>query len=425
MTNQAPPHERPGVTAPPAQPGTLPAPGHDQKTGKGGWIFLAVAVVLVVVIGGLVYWRQHSAASAKPAGGRGARGGGGPVPVVTGLVMQTNLPVYLDGLGTVQAFNTVTVHVRVDGQLEKVNFTEGQAVHAGEVLAEIDAAPYKAALAQATAKKGQDQALLNLQRIELKRESDLLAAKIDSQDNYDQVAAQVKTLEATVTADQAAIDAAQVQVNYARVTSPLDGLTGVRLVDQGNIVHASDSGGLVVITQIRPISVVFTLPEQSLPQIQKQSQGGGLEVLATDRDNTTVLDRGKVAVIDNEIDPTTGTIRIKATFPNDNQQLWPGQFINTRLLLLTRTNALVVPEAVVQRGPKGAFVFVVGDDDTVEVRPVTVGQTQDGLALIDDGLEAGEEVVVDGQYKLQDGSRIRIAGAGPAGQGADAGTNKP
>jgi membrane fusion protein, multidrug efflux system len=405
----------------PASPGPVPGPYH--SSGMGGWIFIAIVVVLVVVIGGLLWWRLHGGAPGKQEGGRGGRGDGGPVTVITGLVAQTNVDIYLDGLGTVQAFNTVTVRVRVDGQLEKVNFTEGQPVHAGDVLAEIDPAPYQAALDQAIAKKGQDQAMLNLQRIELKREADLLAAKIDSQDNYDQVEAQVKTLEATVTADQAAMDAAQVQVNYTKVTSPLDGLTGVRLVDQGNIVHATDAGGLVVITQVRPISVMFTLPEQSLRQIQSQNSGAGQVVLATDRDNTTVLDRGKVAVIDNEIDPTTGTIRLKATFPNEKRQLWPGQFINTRLLLETRTNVLVVPEVVVQRGPKGAFVFVVNDDDTVEVRPVTVSQTQDGLALIDAGLDVGEEVVVDGQYKLQDGSRIRVVGAGQGTPPASAATS--
>jgi len=417
MSHVSPPAGQPQPGSP-ARSGKGPLASHYPSSGMGGWIFLAIVVVVAAVIGGLLWWRLHGGAPGKPAAGRGGRGDGGPVPVLTGLVSQTNVDIYLDGLGTVQAFNTVTVHVRVDGQLEKVHFTEGQAVQAGDVLAEIDPAPYKAALDQAVAKKGQDQAMLNLQRIELKREADLLAAKIDSQDNYDQVDAQVKTLEATVKADQAAIDAAQVQVNYTKVTSPLDGLTGMRLVDQGNIVHAADTGGLVVITQVRPISVVFTLPEQALTQIQAHNSGAGQKVLATDRDNTTVLDRGEVAVIDNEIDPTTGTIRLKATFPNEKKRLWPGQFINTRLLLETRTNVLVVPEVVVQRGPKGAFVFVVDDDDTVEVRQVTVSQTQDGLALIEAGLEAGEEVVVDGQYKLQDGSRIRVSGTGPAGQGA-------
>jgi multidrug efflux system membrane fusion protein len=401
-----------------ARPDLAAGAGPGKKGGAARWIVPLVVVLVAAAVAGRIWRQQHLPAAGGP-GGRGARGGGGmAVPVVTGLVIQTNLPIYLDGLGTVQAFNTVTVHVRVDGQLEKVNFTEGQFVHAGDVLAEIDPAPYQAALDQAAAKKGQDQAQLNLQRVELKREASLLAAKIDSQDAYDQVAAQVKTLEAGVTADQAAMDAAQVQLNYTKITSPLDGLTGVRLVDQGNIVHASDAGGVVVITQMRPISVLFTLPEQSLGPIQKHQGGAGLEVLATASDNITVLDRGKLTVIDNQIDPTTSTIRIKATFPNDHLQLWPGQFVNTRLVLLTRTNAVVVPEAVVQRGPKGAFVFVVNDDDTVEVRPVKVSQMQDGLAMIDDGLDAGEEVVVDGQYKLQDGSRIRLAGAGAPGKGA-------
>jgi multidrug efflux system membrane fusion protein len=389
--------------------------GHEQpKRGAGRWLVGGVLLLLAAGIFARI-WQQQHLAVARQSAGRGA-GGDLVVPVVTGLVIQTNVPIYLDGLGTVQAYNTVTVHVRVDGQLEKVNFTEGQFVHAGDVLAEIDPAPYQAALDQARAKRGQDEAQLNLQKVELKREADLLAAKIDSQDAYDQVNAQVKTLEAGVTADQAAIDAAQVQLAYTKVKSPLDGVTGVRLVDQGNIVHASDAGGLVVIAQMLPISVMFTLPEQNLPQIQQQNRRGeGLDVLATDRNNTTVLDRGKVAVIDNEIDPTTGTIRLKATFPNALMLLWPGQFINTRLLLVTRTNALVVPEAVVQRGPKGPFVFVVRADNTVTVRPVKVAVMQDNLALIDDGLATGEHVVVDGQYKLQDGSKIRAAATGKAG----------
>jgi multidrug efflux system membrane fusion protein len=404
-------HDRPDGPNPDPLAGAKPA----KTLGVGRWVIPLVLLLLAAGIFARI-WQQQQRAAANRLDGPGA-GGEPSVNVVTGLVFQTNVPIFLDGLGTVQAFNTVTVHVRVDGQLEKVNFKEGQFVHAGDVLAEIDPAPYKAALDQAAAKKGQDQAQLNLQRVELKREADLLAAKIDSQDAYDQVNAQVKTLEATVTADQAAMDAAQVQLNYTQVSSPLEGVTGVRLVDQGNIVHAADAGGLVVIAQMLPISVLFTLPEQSLPQIQQQHHGMGLEVLAMDRDNTTVLDRGRVAVIDNEIDPTTGTIRLKATFPNDHLQLWPGQFINTRLLLITRTNALVVPEAVVQRGPKGTFVFVVTDHATVEVRAVRVALMEDGLALIETGLKAGEEVVVDGQYKLQDGSKIRTAAPGNAGKG--------
>lgn len=385
---------------------------------------MALAFLCVPLVLGTLWAVKERLASAAKKPPATARPDAFPVPVVAGTVAQRDVPIYLDGLGTVQAFNTVTVHVRVDGQLQKLAFREGQDVHVGDLLAQIDPAPFQAQLDQAAAKKGQDQAQLNLQRVELKREAALLAAKIDSQDAYDQVAAQVAALEAAVNADEAAIESARVQFAYTRVVSPIDGRVGIQLVDVGNIVHANDTTGLVVITQLRPIEVIFTLPEQTLREIQRAEAATTLPVLAVDRDNRTVLDEGKLAVIDNQIDTTTGTIKLKAIFPNPALRLWPGQFVNARLLVTTRPGGIVVPAPVIQRGPDGAYAFVITPDSTVEIRRVKVAQIQDGLALIDEGLRAGEQVVVDGQYKLQANSRVKISGAGkqgkPAGEDAKA-----
>ena len=367
-------------------------------------------VGLVLVIGG-VWWFRHHAATDKKAPVVGAP----PVPVVAGRVVQKDVPIYLDGLGTVQAFNLVTIHVRVDGELKKVAFTEGQDVKAGDVLAQIDPDPFRAQLEQAEAKQVQDAAQLANARLDLQRDVEQIAAKIVSQQAYDTQKALVDQLVAQVKADQATIDSAKVQLNYTTVVSPLDGRTGVRLVDQGNIVHASDANGLVVVAQLKPIFVMFTLPEQMLPSIQKEQANGDITVLVVDRDNHTALGTGKLTVIDNQIDVTTGTIRLKATFPNEDLRLWPGQFVNARLLLTTRKGGLVVPAAVVQRGPDGPYAFVIKEDQTVTVQPVKVAQIENGEALIDEGLQAGQAVVTDGQYRLQPGSKVKLAQAGTPG----------
>jgi multidrug efflux system membrane fusion protein len=410
LKNDDGPNGRAGALTSEAVPETQarrPAPALPLRRSSTGMVLGTICLVAVVLtIAWMVNKRLVAARQATSA-----MGGKGPpaVPVTPGLVQQKDVPIYLDGLGTVQAFNTVTVHARVDGQLQQVAFVEGQDVHAGDLLVQIDPEPFRAAMDQAIAKKGQDEAQLANARVDLKRYADLLAKEGVTQQVYDTQKALVDQLVAAVKADQAAIDSAKVQLDYTRIVSPIDGRIGIRLVDQGNLVHANDANGLVVITQLRPISVVFTLPEQMLRAIQKEiSTNAALTVLAVDRDDNTVLGEGKLAVIDNQIDTTTGTIKIKATFPNDDLRLWPGQFVNARLLLTVRKASPVVPASVIQRGPDGPFVFVIKDDQTVEIRPVEVAQIEDGLALIDKGLRPGERVVVEGQYRLQKGSHVNI-----------------
>jgi len=400
----------------------------------GKWLGIVVLIV-GTVLGGF-WFKQHSAKNAKTAApaSRGGPGGAmGPVPVVAGVATQKDVPIFLDGLGTVQAFNTVTIRPRVDGQVFKIAFVEGQDVQAGDLLAQIDPAPFQTQLDQAVAKQAQDQAQLAAARSTLERDATLLKDKILSQQDYDTQKATVDQLTAAVQADQAAINNAKVQLAYTTISSPIDGRTGIRQVDQGNIVHATgDSNAIVVIAQLRPITVAFTLPEQDLRQIQEQMIGGHeLSALALDRDNRTTLDEGKLAVIDNQIDTATGTLRLKATFPNANLHLWPGQFVNIRLLVRTQKGGTVVPASVVQRGPEGAYAFVIKNDSSVEVRPVQVARIEQGEALIDSGLKPGEQVVVDGQYKLQPGSHVKIspqntAWSQPAQNGnGKSGSNRP
>jgi membrane fusion protein, multidrug efflux system len=410
-----------------------PPPGGGTPVGRPGrsrsliWLVLGLAVVGAVVWLGL---HSHRAGPAQPSARGGGRGGMGnfPVPVISGKVEQKEVPVYLDGLGTVQAFNTVTVHSRVDGQVIKVAFVEGQDVHPGDLLAQIDPAPFQAALDQSIARKAQDEAQLAIARLTLTRDKELLTSKILAQQDYDTQQATVDQLQATVRGDDAAINNAKIQLGYTTITSPLEGRTGLRMIDEGNIVHATDSNGLVVITQLRPISLTFTLPEQNLPQIQQHlPASGALKCLALDRDNRATLSEGKLTVIDNQIDISTGTIRLKAVFANEDLKLWPGQFVNVRLLLETRQGP-VVPASVVQRGPDGDFAFVIDSDMKAEVRRIKVGQIDRGQALIEEGLKPGEMVVVDGQYKLQPGSKVKQSDskepAGPPGSGPNNSTGK-
>ncbi len=371
------------------------------------WLGLSFSLGLLLAFLGCQ--REAPGAAAQKSAGRNSNTNA--VPVVAGTVETKDVPIYLDGLGTVQAFNTVLVRSRVDGQLEKIAFDEGQEVRAGDLLAQIDPAPFQAQVDQNVAKKAADEAQLSVARLNLQRAADLLKAKIMSQADYDTQKALVDQLQAAVQADQAAIDSARVQLAYTTIRSPIDGRTGIRLVDQGNIVHASDSNGIVVITQLRPISVVFTLPEQSVPEIQRHLGRSPLTTIAVDRENRTTLAEGKLAVIDNQIDTATGTIRLKSNFPNPDLRLWPGEFVNVRLLLDVRKGGVVVPASVVQRGPDGTFAYVIGNNMTAQLQPIKVAQVDQGLALIDSGLTPGERVVVDGQYKLQPGSRVSWSAA--------------
>jgi multidrug efflux system membrane fusion protein len=389
--------------------------------------FIGIVLVLAVIGGGAWYESQHWPYTNAGEGGR-RRGGpgadGGPVPVIAGIVAERDLPLYLTGLGSVSAFNTATIKPQVDGKLIEVRFTEGQEVKAGDVLAQIDPRPFEATLRQMEANKQRDVAMLANARADLARFSDLAQRAFASRQSVDTQQAQVAQLEATLAADQAQIDNARVQLDYTTIRSPLDGRTGLRLVDAGNIVHQSDTTGLVIVTQVRPISVVFTLPADNLPRVAKRAGDGKLPVLAFSRDNQTKLAEGTLAVIDNLIDPTTGTVKLKATFPNDDRALWPGQFVNARLLIETRQHGVTVPASVVQRGPQGTFAFVIKSDMSVEMRPIAVEQMQDGLALIGDGLKPGERVVVDGQYKLQSGSKVAPRARDetpPISQGGNAG----
>jgi membrane fusion protein, multidrug efflux system len=400
-------------------PGNSPKPATPLPPGANGQSSKQLTVIglflLVLIVGlGWFWFKKNQAAQARSGSAAGRPGLAiAPVPVVPGTVEQKDVPIYLDGLGTAQAFNTVTVRSRVDGQLQRVAFVEGQEVRAGDLLAQIDPAPFQAQYDQSVAKTAQDQAQLTVARLTLKRDSDLLASKIIAQQDYDTQEALVQQLEATVKADEAASTNARVQLDYSTITAPLDGRTGMRLVDPGNIIHTGDSNGLVVITQLRPIAVVFTLPERYLAQIQPhQIAGEQLPTLAMGPDNQAPLSEGKLAVVDNQIDISTGTIRLKAIFPNDDLRLWPGQFVNVRLLVATRKGGTVVPASVVQRGPDGTFAFVIDADLMAQVRKVTVAQVDKGQALIDNGLTPGERVVVDGQYKLQPGSKVKLPDTG-------------
>jgi multidrug efflux system membrane fusion protein len=361
-----------------------------------------VVAGLVVACLGLAGWhfllRMPADAQAPAAPPR--------IPVEVAQAKLRDVPVYLQGLGNVQAFNTVTIRSRVDGELQKVAFVEGQDVKAGDVLAQIDPRPFKAQLDQATAKKAQDEAQLANARLDVQRYTNLVKQNAISSQTLDTQRALVAQLEATIKGDDATIENAAVQLGYTTITAPISGRTGIRLVDQGNIIHATDASGLVVITQLQPISVIFTLPEDSLPQIAREMASGPLEVAILSRDEKTELDRGTLALVDNQIASATATIKLKATLPNSANLLWPGQFVKARLLLRTQRNVLTVPPNAVQRGAQGLFAYVVKPDQTADLRPLKVGQIDGAVAVIEGGLQAGEQVVTAGQFRLQPGSHV-------------------
>jgi multidrug efflux system membrane fusion protein len=390
------------------------------RTRRGrGWLRRSGMVLLcLLVLAGIGYaiwfWPAHPPAPNARSAARGA-----PVPVLVANAETKDVPIYLDGLGTVQAFQTVTVKPMVDGPLVEVRFKEGQEVHAGDVLARIDPRTYQAALDQAVAKKAQDQANLANAKVDLARYQKLAATAYTSAQQADTHKAMVAQLTAQVEQDQGAIDSARTQLSYTTITSPIDGRTGMRLVDQGNIVHASDATGIVVITTLQPISVVFTLPQQALPAVAAAMKEGSPEALAVmqgnDGDAAGVLDRGTLTVLDNQVDPTTGTIKLKATFPNPGHKLWPGGFVGVRLKVATERGATVVPPAAVQRGPSGTYVYVVNADNTVKRQSVRVGHEDAQSSIITAGLQPGAKVVTDGTSRLTDGAHVTIVQANATG----------
>jgi multidrug efflux system membrane fusion protein len=319
-----------------------------------------------------------------------------------------DVPVYLRGLGSVAAFNTVTIKSRVDGQITKINFREGQEVNEGDLLVQIDPRPFQVQLHQAEANLAKDEASLADAKLNLGRFTELYKQGVISQQQYNTQQSLVGQLEAAISADHAAIENAKLQITYAHISAPISGRVGLRMVDIGNIVHANDTNGLLVITQMHPIAVLFTLPEDEIPQVLQHMRKGTLQVEAYSRDDRQHLATGRLLTLNNEIDPTTGTNKYKAVFENKDRLLWPNQFVNVRLLLDTKRDALTVPVAAIQHGTPGTYTYVVKSDNTVEVRPVKVGVTEGSVAVIESGLKAGELVVTDGQDKLQPGSKVEL-----------------
>jgi membrane fusion protein, multidrug efflux system len=367
----------------------------------------AALLIAVLAAGGLYFTHIHplekAAAATAPALPPA-------VSVVAGVVEQHDVPIYLSGVGTVIAYNTDVVRAQIQGQIISINFTEGQTVHAGDLLAQIDPRPYQALIDQYTGNLERDQAQLVNAEANLTRYTTLGDKGWATPQLLETQKAQVGQLQAAIKADQALVDAAKVQLSFTGLTSPIDGVAGIRQIDVGNIISPASANGLVVVTQIDPISLIFTLPETNLPQIQQQQQKNKtpLEVLAYTQDDTTLLNQGGLGLVNNEILQTTGSIQLKANFVNKSRRLWPGQLVNARLLVDTRYNGLTVAASAVQQGPTGAYIYVIRPDDTVENRPVKVAQISSGQALIDSGLKANEQVVVDGQYKLQPGTRVRM-----------------
>jgi multidrug efflux system membrane fusion protein len=383
------------------------------------WGMVGLCLLVVAAIGYAIWFFP---AAKPPANKHDAAGQ--PIPVLTAAAAIKDVPIYLDGLGTVQAFYTVTMKAMVDGPLVSINFKEGQDVHKGDVLAQIDPRTYQAALDNAVAKKAQDQAQLANARVDLARYQKLVANNYTSAQQADTAKAQVAQFEALVQQDQAQIDTARTQLSYTTITAPIDGRTGMRQVDPGNIVHAIDTTGMVVITQLEPISVMFTLPQQALPSVAQAIAEGDPRVLALAQDTTggapKLLDTGKLTVLDNQVDSTTGTIKLKAVFPNAQHRLWPGGFVSIRLRTQTAKDAVVVPPSAIQRGPRGPYVFVIADDLTAKRQLVTVGYEDEQVSVVATGLKGGENVVIEGASRLSDGSKVSLAkpDAG-AGQSTD------
>jgi multidrug efflux system membrane fusion protein len=377
-----------------------------------------ILVLVVASLALLVAWhwlKPKPAAAGKPPA----------IAVDVATVERTDVPVYLEGLGTVQAFYTVTITARVDGQIERVAFKEGQDVKKGALLVQIDPRPYQAALGMASATRDKDRALLANAHRDLDRYALLEPEDLASKQTVDTQRSLIAQLAAQVQGDEAAVDNARTQLDYTSIRAPIDGRTGIRQVDPGNNVRAADTAGMVVVTQLEPISVIFSLPEEQFAQLSAALSQGPVTATALSRDNKQELDTGTVALIDNEIDQSTGTLRVKATLPNKQRRLWPGEFVNVRVLAQTRRQVLTIPASALGRGPDGLFTYVVQPDSTVKVANLTVGEQSGELAVIDKGLAAGDKVVLSNQYRLQPGSRIRPNGPSSQGAAARAGAAQP
>jgi membrane fusion protein, multidrug efflux system len=362
-------------------------------------VAIAAAVILASAAG---YYRYLHGTQEKKAPAPA------PIPVSVAAAIRQDVPIYLSGLGAVQALNTVPIHSQVDGQLTEIAFTEGQHVKKGDVLAKIDPRLFQAAFDQAVAKKAQDEANLISADKDLTRAKTLVVRSFQTEQVVDQQQAKVDALKASIKADDAAIESARTQLDYTTITSPIDGRAGIRQIDLGRIIHASDSTPLVVLTQTQPSAVVFTLPEIQLQPLREAMERGPVEVKAFDQNNVKALGTGKLLLIDVVIDQATATIRLKALFPNTDERLWPGEFVNARVLLDTAGNALTIPLAAVQRGPNGLFTWVIGADDKAEMRPIKTGPPALDVAIVADGLDAGERIVTEGYYRLQPGARAAI-----------------
>jgi multidrug efflux system membrane fusion protein len=365
--------------------------------GRAFWI---AGITVVALAGGVLFWRKlepapHAAARAAAA-----------VPVTVTTAARRDVPIFLQALGTVQASNTIAIHSQIDGKLQSVNFTEGQEVHEGDTLAVIDPRALQAALDQAVAKKAQDQAQLIAAKKDLERFKTLVLKNAETQQNVDSQQAKVDQLKASIDADQGAIESAQTQLSYATITAPIDGRVGFRQVDAGNIIHANDTSPLTVLTQIRPVTATFTLPQKDLAPVRAAMLRGAVPVHAYDQDNNQELEAGQLMLIDNQIDQTTSTIRLKADFANTDEKLWPGEFVHIRIETDTRKGAVTIPPVALQRGPQGYFTWVIKSDNTAEQRPLEATQINDDVAIVTKGLAPDERVVVNGQYRLQAGSLV-------------------
>ena len=372
----------------------------EHPRGKPRPRFRSLALVaLAALIGAGGYWWTRPAA--PPVARQAA-----PVPVTVIAAASRNVPIYLDALGTVSAANTVSIRSQITGTLQTVNFTEGQEVHQGDTLAVIDPRPLQAALTQAVARKAQDEAQLISAQKDLTRFTDLAKRDFASQQSVDQQRAKVDQLKAMIDADQGAIENARTQLSYATITAPFDGRVGFRQLDAGNIIHPTDANPLTVLTQIKPAMVIFTLPQSSLGDVREAMLRGTVAVLAYDQDGTHELARGELMLVDNQIDQTTSTIRLKARFPNDDSRLWPGEFVRVRAQVEARENVVTIPPPALQRGPNGVYAWVIKPDNTVEQRALEAATVDGDTVIVSKGLAAGEQVVTNGQYRLQAGTRV-------------------